>query len=348
MSSLPEWCGDGRGDAVAGCWLRLLALVAVIALESALGSGGAEAQVAIEVDIVEAETAPVETAAPDAPEDAPLAGPPAEAVPLTPEAMARQQIEQMAAQYEPMLMRVLQDELELVRTLHGDLPVEARRAIVAAGEKAVKEGAFAFSEAMNTPQPVPAPQGVAGELFDAVGRAFGFPIAEEPPRRADGAKKAEAKKKLVDPCQLIGEAVAGSLIEQIGEERGKDFLDELSKREQRRRAASVRRLVGVLDDDLFLSAKQRESIEAAIGEKWDEGLAMALDHRMEINGRKIYPGLPYKRVLPHLTPAQQSTLGDGKQSREIMRSNRQGMLQSQFFRRANLSQQTERDPWWFE
>jgi hypothetical protein len=304
--------------------------------------------VAIEVDIVEAEAAPVETAAPDAPEDPPPAVPAAEEVPLTPEAMARQQIEQMAAQYEPMLMRVLQDELELVRTLHGDLPVEARRAIVAAGEKGVKEGAIAFSEAMSTPQPVPAPQGGDDGFLNAVGRAFGFPMPEEPGRSAEGAKKAEAKKKPVDPCHLVSDAVAASLIEQIGEASGKDFLDELSKREQRRRAATVRRLVGILDDDLSLSAKQRESIEAAIAEKWDEGVAMALDHQMEINGRKIYPGLPYKRVLPHLTPAQQSKLGDGKQSREIMRSNRQGMLQSQFFRRANLSQQTERDPWWFE
>jgi len=202
---------------------------------------------------------------------------------------------------------------------------------------------------MNAPQPVPAaPQGVAGGFLGVVGRAFGLPILEGPARNADGAKKAEAAKKPIDPCHLISDAVAASLVEQIGEEHGADFLEELSKREQRRRAASIRRLVGVLDDDLFLSAKQREAIEAAIGEKWDEGVAMALDHQMEINGRRIYPGLPYKRVLPHLTPAQQAKLGDGEQSREIFRSNRQGMLQSRFFRRANLAQQAERDPWWFE
>jgi hypothetical protein len=315
----------------------------------AVGSSRAEAQVAIEVDVVPLEAAAADTTAPAAPEDPAPAVPAAEEAPLTPEAAARQQIEQMAAQYEPMLMRVLQDDLELLRTLHGDLPVEARRAIVAAGEEAVKKGALAFSEAMNTPHVAPAaPQGVVGGFLNAVGRAFGLPIPEEPARRADGATKAEAKKKLIDPCQLVSDAVAASLIEQVGEDHGADFLDELSKREQRRRAASIRRLVGVLDDDLYLSAKQRESIEAAIGEKWDEGLAMALDHQMEINGRRIYPGLPYKRVLPHLTPAQQSKLGDGKQSREIFRSNRQGMLQSRFFNRVNVAQQAERDPWWFE
>jgi hypothetical protein len=315
----------------------------------AVGSSRAEAQVAIEVDVVPLDAAAADTTAPAAPEDPAPAVPAAEEAPLTPEAAARQQIEQMAAQYEPMLMRVLQDDLELLRTLHGDLPFEARRAIVAAGRAAVKEGALAFSEAMNAPQPMPvAPQGVAGGFLNAVGRAFGLPILEEPARRADGATKAEAKKKLIDPCRLVSDAVAASLVEQVGEDHGADFLDELSKREQRRRAASIRRLVGVLDDDLYLSAKQRESIEAAIGEKWDEGLAMALDHQMEINGRRIYPGLPYQRVLPHLTPAQQSKLGDGKQSREMFRSNRQGMLQSMFFRRVNLAQQAERDPWWFE
>ena len=347
MRILSRGTENRRDDAaswpvVSLCCLGLIAAITV-------GSGRAEGQVAIEVDVAPAEAAAADTTAPAAPEDPTPAVAAAEEVPLTPEAAARQQIEQMAAQYEPMLMRLLQDDLELLRTLHGDLPVEARRAIVAAGEEAVKKGALAFSEAMNTPHVVPAPpQGVAGGFFGAVGRAFGLPIPEEPARRAEGAEKAEARKKLIDPCQLVSDAVAASLVEQIGEEHGADFRDQLSRREKRSRAATVRRLVGILDDELFLSAKQREAIEAAIGEKWNEGLAMALDHQMEINGRKIYPGLPYERVLPHLTPAQQSKLGDGEQSREIFGSNRQGRLQSKFFRRANLAQQAERDPWWFE
>ena len=337
---------DRRDDAaswpvVSLCCLGLIAAIAV-------GSGRAEGQVAIEVELAPSEAAAADTTAPAAPEDPTPAVAAAEEVPLTPEAAARQQIEQMAAQYEPMLTRVLQDDLELIRTLHGDLPVEARRAIVAAGEEAVKEGALAFSEAMNTQQPMPVQRGGAAGFINDVVRAFGFPIPDEPARRADGAQKAEARKKRIDPCQLVSDAVAASLVEQIGEEHGADFLDQISRREKRQRAASVRRLVGILDDDLYLSAKQREAIETAIGEKWNEGLAMALDHQMEINGRKIYPGLPYERVLPHLTPAQQSKLGDGKQSREIFRSNRQGMIQSRFFRRANLAQQAERDPWWFE
>lgn len=346
MRILSRGSGDRRDDVaswpvVSLCCLGLIAAIAV-------GSGRAEGQVAIEVDVAPAEAAAADTTAPAAPED-PTPAAAAEEAPLTPEAAARQQIEQMAAQYKPMLTRVLEDDLALLRTLHGDLSVEARRAIVAAGEEAVKEGALAFSEALNAPPSLPAaPQGVAGGILGAVGRSFGLLIPEEPARGADGATKAEARKKLIDPCRLVSDAVAASLVEQIGEEHGADFRHQVSRREKRRRAATVRRLVGILDDELFLSAKQREAIETAIGEKWNEGLAMALDHQMEINGRKIYPGLPYERVLPHLTPAQQSKLGDGKQSREIMKSNRQGMMQSRFFRRANLAQQLERDPWWFE
>jgi len=338
----------GRRDDAAH-WPGGAPLLLGLAVALGLASGRAEGQVTIEVDVAPSEDALPDTTSPAAPEAPTPAVPTAEAAPLSPEAAVRQQIEQMAAQYEPMLTRLLQDDLELLRTLHGDLPVEARRAIVAAGEEAVKEGALAFSEAMNTPHVVPAPpQGVAGGFFGAVGRAFGLPIPEEPARGADGATKAEARKKRIDPCRLVSDAVAASLVEQIGEEHGADFRDQISRREKRQRAATVRRLVGILDDDLYLSAKQREAIETAIGEKWNEGLAMALDHQMEINGRKVYPGLPYERVLPHLTPAQQSKLGDGNQSREIIRSNRQGMLQSRFFRRANLAQQAERDPWWFE
>ena len=337
---------DRRDDAAH--WPGGAPLLLGLAVALGLTSGGAEGQVTIEVDVAPSEDALPDTTSPAAPEAPTPAVPAAEAAPLSPEAAVRQQIEQMAAQYEPMLTRVLQDDLELIRTLHGDLPVEARRAIVAAGEEAVKEGALAFSEAMNTQQPMPVQRGGAAGFINDVVRAFGFPIPEEPARRADGAQKAEARKKRIDPCQLVSDAVAASLVEQIGEEHGADFRDQLSRREQRHRAATVRRLVGILDEELFLSAKQREAIEAAIGEKWNEGLAMALDHQMEINGRKIYLGLPYERVLPHLTPAQQSKLGDGKQSREIVRSNRQGMIQSRFFRRANLAQQAERDPWWFE
>ncbi len=352
MRSLSRRCGDRRACRASRSGGSPLILGLVVAL--GLGSGGAEGQVTITVEAAGAEVAPAEaaaadTTAPAAPEDDNRAMPAAEEAPLEPEALVRQQVEQMAAQYEATLTRVLQDDLELVRTLHGDLPVEARRAIAAAGQSAVKAGALRLSAAIHTPQPMPvAPQRGAAGFINDVMRAFGFPIPEEHARRADGAKDPEAEKGPFDPCQCVIDAVAASLVEQIGAEQGAEFLNELSKREQRRREVDVRRLVGILDDDLLLNAKQREAIEDALGADWNEGIAMALDHSMEINGRKIYPGLPYDRVLPHLTPAQQTQLGSGKESLDFTRSNRQSMVQSRFFRRANLSQQAQRDPWWFE
>ncbi|MEI8370118.1 MAG: hypothetical protein WCJ31_16920 [Planctomycetia bacterium] len=353
MTSLPRGFGDRRAHRAfrSGNALLILGLAVALGLES----GTAEGQVTITVQGAGAEEAPAEaaaadTTAPAAPEDPTPAVPAAEEAALTPEAAARQQVEQMAAQYEPMLTRVLQDDLELLRTLHGDLPVEARRAIAAAGQSAVKAGALALSAEIHGPRPMPVapPRGAAEGLLNAVGRAFGFPIPEEHARRADGAKDPEAGKGLFDPCQGVIDAVAASLVEQVGEAAAATFLEELSKREQRCRAVDVRRLVGRLEDDLFLNAKQREAIEDVLSADSDDGIAMALDHTMELNGRKIYPGLPYDRVLPHLNPAQRTLLGNGKESLDFARSNRQSMMQSRFFRRANLSQQAQRDSWWFE
>ena len=78
--------GSGVRREVAADWpvvsLCCLGLIAAIAV----GSSRAEAQVAIEVDVVPLEAAAADTTAPAAPEDPAPAVPAAEEAPLTPEA----------------------------------------------------------------------------------------------------------------------------------------------------------------------------------------------------------------------------------------------------------------------
>ena len=349
MSRLPLAFRIRPGHAVT--WLAARAsmrngpmLPLSVAAASVLGATCVEGQVVIELG-----EGAIEVAAPAPPVDENVAEPAAEPVMLTPEEMARQQVEQMAAQYEPMVGRLLHDHLALLRTLHGDLPIEARRAIATAGEAAVKVAALRLSEALHKPQQVvpPQPQQGAGGVVNAIGRAFGVVLRQKEPAKV-GDEPDRNADPFPDPGQIVIDAIHTGLVEQIGEERAGDFVDELSRREQRQREATVRRLVGILDDDLFLAAKQRVAIEEALVAGWDEGIVMAIDQQIEVDGQRHYLGLPYELILPHLSPAQQSKLGDGKRSREMFQGNRQSMMQTQFFRRANRSQQAELDPWWFE
>jgi hypothetical protein len=140
------------------------------------------------------------------------------------------------------------------------------------------------------------------------------------------------------------------VVEHVGEEVAARFAAELSLREDRRRKTVVRRIVATLDEDLFLTSRQQEAIEAALGSEWDDGIDIAADAQMEMNGRKVYVGLPYDRVLPHLTAAQQDRLGDGKESKDLL-TNGHNWHFNRLWRRMNMMNfglTTERDPWWFE
>ena len=313
---------------------------AVVAF-SALGTAGADGQVMI----APGEGA-IDVPAPAAPEGDVQVGLAADQL-LTPEAAARQQIEQMAAQYEPLLQRSFYSHLELLRSLHGDLPVESRRAIAKAGEEAVKTAALRLSESLHGLREVAVAQGRREGILAAVGRALGLELQPDAPVPPTDDKAPDGGP-FPDPMQILVDAIRESLVEQIGEEHAVAFVDELAERERRQRQATIRRLVGLLDDDLYLSAKQRRALEEALAADWEEGIAMAADQQSEINGLKIYLGLPYERVLPHLSPAQQAKLGDWKQAREMFGNNWQSNRQTRFFRQVNRSQQTELDPWWFE
>lgn len=270
--------------------------------------------------------------------------------PLTPEAQRRQMILQQAAQLEPMVMQQLLADLQLLRTLEGDLPLEARRAIGKGGEIAAKETALRASEAIHTVQaqqqgPV---QPDLGEMVNVVAETINGLLGIAPPAPKP-APPAEASP-LPDPFDHLRSALMAGVVEHVGEEVAARFAAELSLREDRRRKTVVRRIVATLDEDLFLTSRQQEAIEAALGSEWDDGIDIAADAQMEMNGRKVYVGLPYDRVLPHLTASQQDRLGDGKESKDLL-TNGHNWHFNRLWRRMNMMNfglTTERDPWWFE
>ena len=265
--------------------------------------------------------------------------------PQAPEETFRRMVEQQALQYEPMIQNALMADLELLRTLHADLPIESRQRIAAAGGKAVKEASLQVSEVVHAGQ---RPRGVAvnnaGDLVNGVAEFFNVLIGVQP--IPPDQQPPESKEP--DPFDHLRAALIASVVEELGAEAGRNLADEFSQREQRRRQACVRRLVASLDEFLFLTSKQRDEIEASLGLEWREGMAMAAESQMIVNGRKVFLGLPYKRILPHLTAAQKEQLGNGKEAQGMEESTRRQMWQSRLWRQMNMGQQVERDPWWFE
>ena len=168
------------------------------------GDGGT---VPIEGIAVEVIVAPAEGAGADGQPDGPL----------TPEAQRRQMILQQAAQLEPMVMQQLLADLQLLRTLEGDLPLEARRAIGKGGEIAAKETALRASEAIHTVQaqqqgPV---QPDLGEMVNVVAETINGLLGIAPPAPKP-APPAEASP-LPDPFDHLRSALMAGVVEHVGE-----------------------------------------------------------------------------------------------------------------------------------
>jgi len=242
----------------------------------------------------------------------------------------RQQIKHQAAHWEQQFTKLLYGDLELMRSLCGDLPRESRRAISRTGEQTAKEAAIQLAELQF---------GVRQrqQLGEVNGRR----------RIVFEAKEDEPGKAAEDPVSLVSEALRKSLAEHAGDEKARAFAQELSARNDRRRAAMVHEIVAMLDAELFLTAKQREEIEQALLDKWEDRMGGALQGMHIVNGRRVFSQLPVECIRPHLTEPQREQFVAPPQNVEVS-----GAWHAQaWMRTMNLLsnvQPAERDPWWFE
>ena len=235
-------------------------------------------------------------------DDAPPAEDPAEV-------QRRQQIKQQATHWEQQLTKLLYGDLELIRSVTGDIPRDARKAIARDGEKAVKQGALRLAELQ-----------------------FG------------GGKRAKEKAP-DDPTELVSTALAKSLAEHVGSPQAAAFTRQIAERSERRQTAAVHAIVAVLDGELFLTAAQREQIERSLVGKWSDAMTVGLEGMHFVDGRRVLPGLPADCISPHLTESQrklftvqENGVGNGAAQRQTwMRMNA-----------LNSAQSAARDPWWFE
>ena len=267
------------------------------------------------------------------------------------ELQRRQQIKQQATHWEQQLTKLLYGDLELIRSMSGDIPRDARRAIAQAGEQAVKEAAVRLAE-LQFGGPRRRPEaGLGGIVINGLGKLIvngnvilngqkivaGQPVADG---RQGGENDASG-----DPAELVSTALAKSVAEHVGSAQAAAFTRQIAERSERRRAVAVHAIVAVLDGELFLTAAQREQIERSLMEKWDDAMPVALEGMHWVDGRRVFPGLPADCVSPHLTESQRKLFtaqgnggGNGASQRQTwMRMNA-----------LNSVQPAARDPWWFE
>jgi hypothetical protein len=249
------------------------------------------------------------------------------------------QIRQQAVHWEQQFKKLLHGDLELVRSVCGDLPRESRRAIVRAGEQAAKDASLRLAELQfrdqrRQPQVGFPWQGVVGDVLKKIVQP-----AAGPATTSGGGKPTD------DPLTFFSAALAESLKEHVGSEQAEEFSRQLAARSERRKAATAHAIVAALDAELFLTAAQREAIKRSLLERWSDSMCLTLQGMHTNNGVRIFLGLPDECVRPHLTRTQrerfqrQPFLDDPSLQRQLM---------MQTLNMLNSAEVPKPDPWWAE
>jgi hypothetical protein len=173
------------------------------------------------------------------------------------------QVQQWIQQFRPMLHL----ELQLVRTA-CKLTKEQRIAITRDGEQALKDTAKQYAEMQNKV------------------RVLRFGAQAEP----------------ADPRKRIQEGLMKAVKAHLSPDQIARYQDEFEKRTAHRKQVAIRNLIVLLDQNLVLSAEQRDKISESLSLNWDDSWCQSLD--IFLNGNPFCPDLPEKFVVPFLTETQ--------------------------------------------
>ena len=260
------------------------------------------------------------------------------------EVQRRQQIKQQATHWEQQLTKLLYGDLELIRSVAGDIPRDARRAIARAGEQAVKDAAVRLAELQFGGLERGGKAAKGGVVIGGVGNVIvaGGKIVLGP--RAAASRQGD-EHNADDPTELVSKTLAKSLAEHVGSEQAAAFTGQIAERRERRKVAAVHEIVAVLDGELFLTAAQREQIERSLLGKWNDSMAVSLEGMHWADDRRVFPGLPADCISPHLTEAQRTRFVPQGNGGGGTASQRQTWVRMNVL---NNVQAAARDPWWFE
>jgi hypothetical protein len=174
------------------------------------------------------------------------------------------QVQQFTQQFRP----ILRAELHLVRTA-CDLTEEQRKQVARKGEGILKDAATKYAESQqNMGQPRPAGQTVS----------------------------------VPDPRTLIQQGILAALKTHLSPEQLARYQEEVDERAANRKQLAVQNLVAKLDQDLVLSAEQRDRLGESLSSTWNDAWGQSLQMFMNID--QFFPNIPDKYVLPILNDTQ--------------------------------------------
>jgi hypothetical protein len=198
--------------------------------------------------------------------DAPVAMPMPMMPPVAPAQIQVQNIKMFAQQWEPQIRALLRAEYRFMRTVCAPTK-EQRLPIVRQSDAWVKAAARQFAEwQMN------------GQMI--AGRPAPSP----------------------DARSLLVEEISKAVKAHLTPEQFQRYRKEIDARAEDEKAVGVKNLVAKLDQNLVLSADQRDRIAASLTSAWDEAWSQHL--QMFRLGDQYMPTIPDERIVPFLDPAQ--------------------------------------------
>ncbi len=253
-------------------------LVACVAATSSIGAGQALKKAAPQKEAGEKKAADAEAAKPKGDDPKPAEAR-AEAAPAEEEVDPN--IAQFIQQYQQQFQQLVKGELFFVRTICRPTKEQYQR-IAATGDQAVKETVKAFAETQK--------------------------------KMMRGMMVAGQQSTFPDPRKIIGEALAKSVKANLSAEQAARYQDELDKRAANRKRVALLNVVARLDQDLVLTAQQREKLATALEAKWDDSWG-----QLELfqYGDQFQPNIPDNLVIPVLTETQQGVWRGANRNRGV-------------------------------
>jgi hypothetical protein len=122
--------------------------------------------------------------------------------------------------------------------------------------------------------------------------------------RHGGARFVGGVPAMPDPSKLIQQQFVAHAKQKLRPEQAKRYLEELDKRKAYRKRVAVRSLVARLDEELVLSAKQREELIESLSSNWQEAWGQSLEKWM--HNIQVMPAINDRHVVPFLNKTQRT------------------------------------------
>ncbi len=121
---------------------------------------------------------------------------------------------------------------------------------------------------------------------------------------------------LRDPRDIVANALLGVVTAELSAERAARYKAEVEARVAEQRTVTVRALVAILDEELYLTSEQRTELEEVLTAKWDAKWLPSLEHLQY--ARQYFPNIPATVLAPHLNPGQQKAFAAMQKNQGIM------------------------------